>query len=412
MRPTVMKTKLRGVIEKTTLIPPAHQEEFMSNIQDVANDVDDEIITTESELQLEELDLNIEDIHDESDSGTKMASADDRQRGLIKNIFHRCSKKVAVSRPAYTEGTFSSQPATQSQPSPHIPTSTASSPQFYSPDPHLPSPNLTQTTPFYPYYLPPPYHGAHPPYPYPPYVPPPSQPATVPPQLTTAGPSYPAAAEQATEGRMLIEPDGDTQKDFYWLPQHNVKIRKNFKKHGLTSMRDIFTDIRKSGQRSLWIGEGVWAELSSAWGSLDYTRRRDQNRQNRASDVGGLGSSLHTGGSVPHTEHRRCLSTNICLLQKHVLGRELTPVELHSHTHKRQEDQQWIDKHARRAYAVVGEGSSAGSTDYSDYRTWSQAVGGMQHGRVYRLGSQTYAYEGQISSGRSFSSSTQESLYT
>ncbi|KAH0452054.1 hypothetical protein IEQ34_019353 [Dendrobium chrysotoxum] len=36
----------------------------------------------------------------------------------------------------------------------------------------------------------------------------------------------------------------------------------------------------------------------------------------------------------------------------------------------------------------------------------------MQHGRVYGLGSQAYTYEGQSSSGGSFSSSTQESLYT
>ncbi|KAH0465047.1 hypothetical protein IEQ34_005150 [Dendrobium chrysotoxum] len=105
-----------------------------------------------------------------------------------------------------------------------------------------------------------------------------------------------------------------------------------------------------------------------------------------------------------------------------VLGREPTPIELHSHTHKQQKDQQWVDECARRAYeeytwlqesqAAAGEGSSTGSTDYSDYRTWSQAVGGMQHGRVYGLGSQAYAYEGQTSSGDNFSSSTQESSYT
>ncbi|KAH0456407.1 hypothetical protein IEQ34_014314 [Dendrobium chrysotoxum] len=198
-----------------------------------------------------------------------MASGDDRQRGLIKNIFGRRSKKAVVSRPARTEGTSSSQPATESQPSPPIPTPAASSPQFYSPDPHLPSPDLTQTTPFYPYYPPPPYHGAHPPYSS--YVPPPPQAATAPSQPATARPSCPAAAVEATEGRMLIEPD--------------------------------------------------------------------------------------------------------------VLGREPTPVELHSHTHKRQEDQQWIDERARRAYiksqAAAGEGSSAGSTDYSDYRTWSQAIASL-----------------------------------
>ncbi|PKU76881.1 hypothetical protein MA16_Dca001487 [Dendrobium catenatum] len=71
----------------------------------------------------------------------------------------------------------------------------------------------------------------------------------------------------------------------------------------------MFTDIRKHGKRPLWIGEDIWAELNAAWGSEEYTRR-DQNRQNRASDVGGLGSFLHTGGSVPHTEHRRRLVMN------------------------------------------------------------------------------------------------------
>ncbi|KAH0462703.1 hypothetical protein IEQ34_010278 [Dendrobium chrysotoxum] len=107
---------------------------------------------------------------------------------------------------------------------------------------------------------------------------------------------------------------------------------------------------------------------------------------------------------------------------KAVLGREPTPVELHSHTYKRQEDQRWVDERARKAFVkeyiriresqtTVSEGSSGGSIEYSDYRTWSQAVGGMQNGRVYELGSQAYAYEGQKSSGCSFSSSTQESLY-
>ncbi|PKU76473.1 hypothetical protein MA16_Dca001076 [Dendrobium catenatum] len=72
----------------------------------------------------------------------------------------------------------------------------------------------------------------------------------------------------------------------------------------------MFTDIRKSVKRPLWIGEVIWAELNAAWGSEEYSRKRDQNRQNRASDVGGLGSSLHTGGSVPHTEHRRRLVMN------------------------------------------------------------------------------------------------------
>ncbi|KAL0906133.1 hypothetical protein M5K25_024600 [Dendrobium thyrsiflorum] len=310
------------------------------------------------------------------------------------------SKKVTggPSRSS-TLPTTPTQPATHTKHATHttsLPTPPrASSPQFYSgdprfpsPDPRFPSPDLrfplpdaTQSTPFYPYYPPPPY-GGPPAYPYPPYVlpyypPPPPQPAS------TGGPSTAAAAEQTTDGRMLIAPEGDTlypskqpthkirdlirsrydapyvswkkipkevrdmwfrefERNFCLLPQHNDKIRKNFEKRGSTRMRDMFTDIRKSGERPLWIGESVWAELNAAWDSVEYSRRRDQNRQNRASDVGGKGSSLHTGVSIPHTEHRRRL--------KEVLGREPTPVELHSHTHKRQEDQQWIDERGRKAH--------------------------------------------------------------
>ncbi|KAL0921231.1 hypothetical protein M5K25_008287 [Dendrobium thyrsiflorum] len=133
-----------------------------------------------------------------------MTSGDQRQKGLIKNIFRR-SKKITggPSRLTHTEGTASSQPASQSQPSPPLPPPTTSSPHFDSPDPCFPSPDVTQSTPFYPYYQPPPSHGGLPPYPYPPYVSPPPQPST-------GEPSTPATAQQATEGRMLIEPDGDT----------------------------------------------------------------------------------------------------------------------------------------------------------------------------------------------------------
>ncbi|PKU63950.1 hypothetical protein MA16_Dca021579 [Dendrobium catenatum] len=48
----VMKTKPSGVIEKTTSIPLAHQEEFMSNLKNLPINVDDHIRYNKSELQL------------------------------------------------------------------------------------------------------------------------------------------------------------------------------------------------------------------------------------------------------------------------------------------------------------------------------------------------------------------------
>ncbi|KAL0917623.1 hypothetical protein M5K25_012697 [Dendrobium thyrsiflorum] len=66
----------------------------------------------------------------------------------------------------------------------------------------------------------------------------------------------------------------------------------------------------------------------------------------------------------------------------------------------------------RESQAAAGEGPSGGSVEYSEYRIWSQAVGGMQHGRVYGLGSQAQAYEGMTSSGSSFASPSQDPLYS
>ncbi|XP_020677843.1 uncharacterized protein LOC110096305 [Dendrobium catenatum] len=180
-----------------------------------------------------------------------------------------------------------------------------------------------------------------------------SQPATTPPQPATAPP------QPTTEGRILIEPDGDT---FNSSKQPTYKIRYIIRSKYDTpyiSWKKVSKEVR-----DMWFRE----------------------------------------------------------FEKEVLDREPTPVELHSRTHKQQEEQQWVDERARKAYeeytrlresqAAAGECPSGGSAEYFDYRNWLQAVGRMQHNRVYGLGSQAYAYEGQTFSGSSFSSSTQESLYT
>ncbi|KAL0909979.1 hypothetical protein M5K25_020897 [Dendrobium thyrsiflorum] len=264
--------------------------------------------------KLEEVDLNIEESHEESDSGGNMASGKEPNRGLIKNIYKMCNKKVTggPSRSVHTQGISYTQPATHSQPATH--TQLATHTQSTAHNPHLPSLDATHSTLFYPYYPPPPY-GGPPAYPYPlyisPYYPPPPL-SLLQVDLRTA-----AVAEQTTDGRMLIAPDGDMYKE--------------------------------------------------------------------------------------------------------MLGREPTPVELHSHTHKWHEDQQWIDERARKAHeytrlresqAAVGESPSGGSVEYSEYHIWSQAVGGMQYGRVYGLGSQAQAYEGMTSSGSSFASPPQDSSYS
>ncbi|PKU68282.1 hypothetical protein MA16_Dca008763 [Dendrobium catenatum] len=61
---------------------------------------------------------------------------------------------------------------------------------------------------------------------------------------------------------------------------------------------------------------------------------------------------------------------------------------------------------ARKSCHSTGEGSSSGSAHPSEYHTWSDVVGGRQRGRIYGLGSQGYAYEGNSSTSAFYDLST------
>jgi len=56
-----------------------------------------------------------------------------------------------------------------------------------------------------------------------------------------------------------------------------------------------------------WMNEEVWKGLCNYWDTPEFKAKVKRNKRNRASDCGGLGSSLHTEGSIPFTEARRRL---------------------------------------------------------------------------------------------------------
>ena len=62
----------------------------------------------------------------------------------------------------------------------------------------------------------------------------------------------------------------------------------------------------KTGKSPKWISEPHWREMLEKW-SFDATFKKlsEQNVKNRNSDCGGLGPSLHIGGSIPISEHKR-----------------------------------------------------------------------------------------------------------
>ncbi|KAL0928606.1 hypothetical protein M5K25_000508 [Dendrobium thyrsiflorum] len=238
-----------------------------------------------------------------------MASSDDRQRGLIKNKFRR-SKKATVSQSS-RHPVNQSQPVTQSQPSPSLPSLVASSPQYYSPDPCFPSSDVMHSTPSYPYCPPPPSHVSPPAYSYPLYIlpyypPPPSQPATGVP-FTSAHYKYTfhLSCSRANDRGSFHPSKQPTHKirDIIWSRYDAPyiswkKVPKEVREIkifvGCPSIMTKLERILKSVGRLAFETylQILESQASDHFGL--YKKRREQNRQNRASDCGGLGSSLHT----------------------------------------------------------------------------------------------------------------------
>ena len=97
------------------------------------------------------------------------------------------------------------------------------------------------------------------------------------------------------------------QKRFYWAPEHDSQIRRNFEEKGASRLKDTFGELRKRGKQPLWLSECTWKSLQEYWTSEKFKKVSAQVKKNRNSDQDGLGPSLHTYGSIPFSEQRRRL---------------------------------------------------------------------------------------------------------
>ena len=65
-------------------------------------------------------------------------------------------------------------------------------------------------------------------------------------------------------------------------------------------------EIRKSGKQPVWLSKDVYDGLCAYWKSEEFKGKSMLGKMNRASPLG-VGSSVHCGGSIPHSEHRKRL---------------------------------------------------------------------------------------------------------
>jgi len=158
-----------------------------------------------------------------------------------------------------------------------------------------------------------------------------------------------------------------SQKYYYWLPQHDRQVRRNFDVSGAKQLKNLFAYARKIGKGPERVSPDNWARLLKYWAGTDFQKLSAQNKKNRSSDPEGMGPSLHTCGSIPITERRRrlvlynininehiviqrfstCNTTYFQYVQAVSLEREPTVDELYKDTHmRRKKDNQgnWVCK--------------------------------------------------------------------
>ena len=51
------------------------------------------------------------------------------------------------------------------------------------------------------------------------------------------------------------------QRRYWWHPEHNNIIRKNFEKKGVARLKDVLSDAREKRMKPQWIHEEVWKVL-------------------------------------------------------------------------------------------------------------------------------------------------------
>jgi len=88
------------------------------------------------------------------------------------------------------------------------------------------------------------------------------------------------------------------QRRYWWHPEHNNIIRKNFKKKGTVRLKDILSDAREKRMKQQWVNKEVWKGLCNYWDTPEFKAKAERNKRNRASNCRWLGSSLYTCGSI------------------------------------------------------------------------------------------------------------------
>ncbi|WCJ18490.1 DNA-binding bromodomain-containing protein [Euphorbia peplus] len=178
------------------------------------------------------------------------------------------------------------------------------------------------------------------------------------------------------------------KKNFFWDQAIDPLVKHAWHKKAALRYSDLLSETRRKGVRPAFIPEGVWKRWLELWSDPSYVRISQQNKLNRRKGEDGPAGPVHTGGSVPHLEHRKRLAEQ--------LGRDPTPHELFVYTHTRKHDgQSFVDQRAKEVHEraeLIREQMAQKSSTVDESKVFLEAAGGKRRSRVYGLGSEGPEY--------------------
>ena len=84
-----------------------------------------------------------------------------------------------------------------------------------------------------------------------------------------------------------------------------MEIRQCFEFRGSETLKDTFKEVQKKPDKCpQWLDEAIWKELWVYWNSDAFIKKSNAAKMNRPSTTG-VGSSVHTGGSIPINVHKK-----------------------------------------------------------------------------------------------------------
>ncbi|XP_057440246.1 uncharacterized protein LOC130732151 [Lotus japonicus] len=182
------------------------------------------------------------------------------------------------------------------------------------------------------------------------------------------------------------------KRKFRWLPEHDIQIRKSFDHKASTGLGDSLYRVRIKRDSGTWIPEQNRKVMEQKWKEdAEWKRKAAINSNNRKSSSG----PLHTGGSIPSSEHFRRLEKSS--------EKKPDNWELFEITHKLKNDPtKWVSPVAEKIAvdfetqiaARDSQENEDGAHKKSNDEIYLEVVGGAnKKGRIYGLGAEAVKFK-------------------